>query len=173
MPWIFGREVVAVNWLSPSPATSTLQDPQIVILELDGGALIFDKLFVKCGYGYEIRCEIVGKSGTIELAPNAQVAVRSDLKISHDVPPDFRRRFAEAYRRDLQTWIDAISRWHSGSIESEIGPVDGPDVWDGYRVAVISQAVLASMSKGGPSAVESISMPELYRRCRAAGSDAG
>ena len=86
-----------MNWLSPTPATAgTLCDPQVVILELEGGALVFDELFVKSAYGYEIRCEVVGKTGTIELAPTARVVARSDLKVSQDFPPDWRGRFAEA-----------------------------------------------------------------------------
>ena len=32
-------------------------------------------LFMKSGYGYEIRCEVVGKRGTIELAPTARVVI--------------------------------------------------------------------------------------------------
>jgi myo-inositol 2-dehydrogenase/D-chiro-inositol 1-dehydrogenase len=167
MPWIFGRGVIRVNWMSPTAsAAGALRDPQVVILELEGGALIFVELFVTSGYGYEIKCEIVGAKGTIELAPTARVVVRSDLKVSQDFPPDWRGRFAEAYRRELQSWVNAISRWRSGTVESEAGPVDGPDAWDGYRTAVISQAVLASMSQGGPAPVESISLPEFYRRCR-------
>ena len=59
MPWVFGRDVIRVNWFSPAPLTTgSLCDPEVVILELEGGALIFDELFVKSGYGYEIRCEI-------------------------------------------------------------------------------------------------------------------
>jgi myo-inositol 2-dehydrogenase/D-chiro-inositol 1-dehydrogenase len=172
MPWVFDREVAAVNWLSPTPASAALRDPQVVILELEGGALVFDELFVKSRYGYEIRCEIVGESGTVELAPTARVAVRSDLKVSRDVPPDFRGRFAEAYRHELQAWVDAISRWRSVNADGYIGPVDGPDAWDGYRVAVISQAVLASMSKNARSVVDFVPMPDLYRQCRAAGTSA-
>jgi myo-inositol 2-dehydrogenase/D-chiro-inositol 1-dehydrogenase len=154
--------------MSPiAPAAGVLRDPQVVILELEGGALVFVELFVTAGYGYEIKCEIVGEKGTIELAPTARVIVRSDLKVSQNFPPDWRGRFAEAYRRELQTWVDAISRWRSGTMESDVGPVDGPDAWDGYRAAVVSQAVLASMSQGDPVPVESMSLPEFYRRCRA------
>ena len=86
--------------MSPIPSNpGVLRDPQVVILELEGGALIFLELFVKSGYGYEIRCEIVGEKGTVELAPTARTLVRSGLKISQDFPPDWRGRFAEAYRR--------------------------------------------------------------------------
>jgi hypothetical protein len=39
-----------VNWFSPTPLTTgSLCDPQMVILELEGGVLIFDELFVKSG----------------------------------------------------------------------------------------------------------------------------
>jgi myo-inositol 2-dehydrogenase/D-chiro-inositol 1-dehydrogenase len=163
-----------VNWLSPTPATAgSLRDPQVVILELEGGVLVFDELFVTSGYGYEIRCEVVGKSGTIELAPIARVVARSGLKVSQDFPFDWRGRFAEAYRRELQTWVNAISRWRSGNVESALGPVDGPDAWDGYRTAVVAQTVLVSMSRGGPAAVESMALPQLYRRCRDISTNSG
>ena len=168
MPWVFGRDVIRVIWLSPTSATTGLLcDPQVVILELESGALIFDELFVRSGYGYEIRCEVVGKAGTIELAPTARVVARSGLKVSQDFPADWRGRFADAYRRELQTWVNAILRWRSGKVENGLGPVEGPDAWDGYRAAIVAQTVLVSMSRGGPATVESISLPELYRRCRA------
>jgi myo-inositol 2-dehydrogenase/D-chiro-inositol 1-dehydrogenase len=42
MPWIFRRAVVGVNWMSPiAPSAGVLRDPQMVILELEGGALVF------------------------------------------------------------------------------------------------------------------------------------
>jgi myo-inositol 2-dehydrogenase / D-chiro-inositol 1-dehydrogenase len=171
MPWVFGRDVLRVNWFSPIPLTAgSLCDPQVVVLELEGGALIFDELFVKSGYGYEIRCEVVGRTGTIELAPTARVVARSGLKVSEDFPPDWRGRFAEAYRRELQTWVNAISRWRSGNAESAVGPVDGPDAWDGYRAAIVAQTVLISMSQGGPAVVESMVSPELYRLSRSGAS---
>src|SRR4029077_21157778 len=144
-----------------------LRDPQVVILELEGSALVFVELFVTAGYGYEIKCEIVGEKGTIELAPTSRVVVRSDLKVSQNFPSDWRGRFAEAYRRELQTWVNAISRWRLGNVESAVGPVDGPDAWDGYRAAIVAQTVLVSMSQGGPAAVESMVLPQLYRSCRA------
>src|SRR5258708_14656188 len=55
MPWVFGREVVSVNWLSPVPnAPGVRRDPQVAILELEAVALIFIKLFIDPNDGYEI-----------------------------------------------------------------------------------------------------------------------
>ena len=167
----FGRDVTRVNWFSPAPLTTgSLFDPPSGNFGARGGALIFDELFVKSGYGYEIRCEVVGRTGTLELAPTARAVVRSGLKVSQDFPPDWRGRFAEAYRRELQTWVNAISRWRLGNVESAVGPVDGPDAWDGYRAAIVARTVLVSMSQGGPAAVESMVLPQLYRSCRSGAS---
>jgi myo-inositol 2-dehydrogenase / D-chiro-inositol 1-dehydrogenase len=167
MPWVFGRDISRVTWLSPTPMPpAPLRDPQIVIMELEGGALVFDELFMQSGYGYEIRCEVVGTAGTIELAPTARVVTRSRLKVSRDFPPDWRGRFADAYRRELQTWVDAVNRWLSGDAAKEVGPVNGPDAWDGYRAALVAQTVLLSMAQGVPVAVEPIAVPELYKPYR-------
>jgi predicted dehydrogenase len=151
MPWIFGQDIIRVTWLSPRQTPlASLRDPQVVIMELEGGALVFDEIFMRSGYGYEIRCEVVGTAGTIELAPTARVVTRSRWKVSRDFPPDWRGRFADAYRRELQTWVDAVIRWRAGDVESTAGPVDGPDAWDGYRAALVAQTVLLSMAQGTP-----------------------
>jgi myo-inositol 2-dehydrogenase/D-chiro-inositol 1-dehydrogenase len=167
MPWVFGRDIIRVTWLSPrqTPLPS-LRDPQVVIMELESGALVFDELFMRAGYGYEIRCEVVGTAGTIELAQNARVVTRSQLKVSGDFPPDWRGRFADAYRRELQTWVDAVTRWRSGDVKNNTGPVDGPDAWDGYRAALVAQTVLLSMAQGAPAVVAAIAVPELYKPYR-------
>jgi hypothetical protein len=34
-----------------------------------------------------------------------------------------------------------------GKVENGLGPVDGPDAWDGYRAAIVAQTVLVSMSR--------------------------
>ena len=140
-------------------------------MELEGGALVFDELFMRSGYGYEIRCEVVGTAGTIELAPTSRVVTRSRLKVSRDFPPDWRGRFADAYRRELQTWVDAVTRWRSGEVESTVGPVDGPDAWDGYRAALVAQTVLLSMARDTPIPVQPMAVPELYKPYRSSSTN--
>ena len=172
MPWVFGRDIIQVTWLSPRQTPpASLRDPQVVIMELEGGALVFDEIFMRSGYGYEIRCEVVGTAGTIELAPTSRVLTRSGLKVSRDFPPDWRGRFADAYRRELQTWVDAVTRWRSGDVENTVGPVDGPDAWDGYRAALVAQTVLLSMAQGTPIPVEPMAVPELYKPYRRASTN--
>ena len=59
--------------------------------------------------------------------------------------------------------------WATSKVPS--GPVDGPDVWDGYRAAIVAQTVLVSMFQGGPAEVESMVLPQLYRSCRSGVSE--
>jgi myo-inositol 2-dehydrogenase / D-chiro-inositol 1-dehydrogenase len=174
MPWVFGRDIIRVTWLSPRQTPpAPLRDPQVVIMELEGGALVFDEIFMRSGYGYEIRCEVLGTAGTIELAPTSRVVTRSRLKVSGDFPADWRGRFADAYRRELQTWVDAVTRWRSGDVKNDVGPVDGPDAWDGYRAALVAQTVLLSMAQGAPAIVEAMTVPELYKPHRGPSTKSG
>ena len=50
MPWVFGRDIIEVTWLSPRQTPpASLRDPQVVIMELEGGALVFDEIFMRSG----------------------------------------------------------------------------------------------------------------------------
>jgi myo-inositol 2-dehydrogenase / D-chiro-inositol 1-dehydrogenase len=161
---LFGREVVGVNWSSPIPfASRSLPDPQVMVLELAGGPLVILEVTM-ISYGYEIRCEIVGQKGAIELARNARTARRTRLQVSEELPEDFRVRFADAYRIELQSWVDAIHRWRSDPLAGE--PISGADGWDGYRAAVVTEAVIASMNHRQKTAVNYLPLPNLYRACR-------
>ena len=79
---------------------------------------------------------------------------------------DWRPRFAEAYRRELQSWVNAILAWRSADLKSVSDPVNGPDAWDGYRAAVIAETLVAAMSSGGPVRVKSLSISRLYQQVR-------
>jgi myo-inositol 2-dehydrogenase/D-chiro-inositol 1-dehydrogenase len=88
--------------------------------------LVDVEVFVNAGYGYDIRCELVGEDGTASL-PRA-------------VAPGFVERFADAYRLELQQWVDALA---SG------GPT-GPSAWDGYAASAVADACLDSLAGGRP-----------------------
>ena len=58
-----------------------------MLLETASGVLIDVEVFVNARYGYDIRCELVGETGT--------------LRLDEQIAPDFRERFGVAYRREL------------------------------------------------------------------------
>ena len=66
--WLFGAEIAAVTVVPVrrSPlAAEDLRDPQVVVLELTGGEVVTVESFVNCRYGYDVRCEVVGSTGTV------------------------------------------------------------------------------------------------------------
>jgi myo-inositol 2-dehydrogenase/D-chiro-inositol 1-dehydrogenase len=139
--WLTGEEIVGVRVLSPrvtSRARDGVRDPQVLILETESGVLVDVEVFANAGYGYDIRCELVGETGTRALAPA--------------VTPGFLERFADAYLAELTDWVDALSN----------GGPRGPTAWDGYAASAVADACLESLADGRPVAVELASRPALY-----------
>src|SRR5260370_32063202 len=76
--WLLDSEVAATQVLRPrrsSRAAEHLQDPLVLLLEMSNGTLVVIEALVNCGYGYDIRGEIVGETGTVELAESSNVIV--------------------------------------------------------------------------------------------------
>jgi myo-inositol 2-dehydrogenase / D-chiro-inositol 1-dehydrogenase len=139
--WLTGEEIVSTRVLSPRMtrrARHGVRDPQILILETEGGVLVDVEVFANAGYGYDIRCELVGEEGTVSL--------------ESEVTPGFLERFADAYLAELTDWVDAVA---------DGGP-RGPSAWDGYAAAAVADACLESLASGREVAVELATRPPLY-----------
>ena len=153
--WLLGQEVVAATVYKARPsslAPEGLEDPQMVLLETAEGVLVDVESFVTCQYGYDIRYELVGESGTVLLGEQPGVQVRAEGRHEGPIPADFRERFAGAYQRELQEWVSGVRD----------GRVVGPSAWDGYATQAVAEAGVESQTKGGRVAVELAERPALY-----------
>ena len=153
--WLLGQEVVASTVFKARPsslAPEGLQDPQMVLLETAEGVLVDVESFVTCQYGYDIRYELVGESGTVSLGEQPGVQVRAEGGHHGPVPADFRERFAAAYQLELQAWVAGVLQ----------GQVTGPSAWDGYATQAVAEAGVESQAKGGRVPVELVERPALY-----------
>jgi myo-inositol 2-dehydrogenase / D-chiro-inositol 1-dehydrogenase len=153
--WLLGQEIVAATVLKARPsslAPEGLQDPQMVLLETAEGVLVDVESFVTCQYGYDIRYELVGESGTVSLGEQPGVQVRAEGGHHGPVPADFRERFAAAYQLELQAWVAGVLQ----------GQVTGPSAWDGYATQAVAEAGVESQAKGGRVPVELVERPALY-----------
>jgi myo-inositol 2-dehydrogenase/D-chiro-inositol 1-dehydrogenase len=138
--WLLGEEIVRATVLAPRASARTkpgLQDPQLVVFETESGRIVDVEAFMSSGYGYEIRCEVVGETGTLELAASALVTSRSTGR-GAAVDADFRTRFATAYLQELQTWVAAG------------GMATGAGARDGYAALVVAEAAVESLRTGAP-----------------------
>jgi myo-inositol 2-dehydrogenase/D-chiro-inositol 1-dehydrogenase len=154
--WLLDDEVVAATVHSPrrSRAAGSTQDPQFLILECGSGVLVDVEVFVNARYGYDVRCELVGEDGTVSLDAPPATVLRRDAVAGRGLPGDWRPRFAEAYRRELQDWVDGIRTDKSAR---------GASAWDGYAATAIAQTCVAALESGVRQRVELGPKPALYR----------
>ncbi|WP_405727373.1 Gfo/Idh/MocA family oxidoreductase [Streptomyces sp. NBC_00028] len=153
--WLLGQEITAVTVLRPRPsanAPDALQDPQFVVFETDGGAVVDVEIFVNCGFGYQVQAEVVCERGTARIGDGHAMVTNMAGRWGGTIAQDFTDRFADAYDRELQAWADATRR----------DEVTGPSVWDGYAAAAVCEAGVRSLTDGGRVEVELVDRPEPY-----------
>lgn len=151
--WLLDQEVVRVTVVTPrASALGGMKDPQILILHMADGSVVDAEIFVNAQYGYDVRGEVVCERGTVSLTPPNDVALRHAASEGFAHPADWRPRFADAYRQELQAWIAMING----------GPPAGASAWDGYAATAVAEAGLRSLANGMPADVSLEPRPALY-----------
>jgi myo-inositol 2-dehydrogenase / D-chiro-inositol 1-dehydrogenase len=148
--WLLNDDYVSAQVILPrntSFADKGLQDPHMVLLETKQGIRIDTEIFVNCQYGYDIQCQVVGEMGIANLPEPSSVLMRSEAKLSTDILTDWKDRFIDSYDVELQEWINSTVK----------GEMHGPSAWDGYVVAVTSDACVKAKHTGQ---IVPISLPE-------------
>jgi myo-inositol 2-dehydrogenase/D-chiro-inositol 1-dehydrogenase len=154
--WLLGEELVGIRVMAAKPNSlgGELSDPLLMILETTSGVLVNVETSVNIRYGYDIRGEVVGETGTVALADRGHVVLRSQSSVGVGVPVDWRERFVAAYDTEIQEWI------HGAAAD---GPATGPSSWDGYAAAAVTDAGVAALHSGDRVEISLIDKPALYR----------
>jgi myo-inositol 2-dehydrogenase/D-chiro-inositol 1-dehydrogenase len=153
--WLLDQEITTVTVMKPRPSSNApegLEDPQFVIFETDGGALVDVEMSVNCQFGYQVQAEAVCENGTARIGDGHGMLVNSAGQWGGSIAPDFVARFEDAYDREVQAWVDATRR----------GEVTGPSCWDGYAAAAVCEAGVRAQAEGGRITVELVERPSLY-----------
>lgn len=153
--WLLGEELTAIRVLAAKPNSlgGDLQDPLLMIVETESGVLVNVETSVNIRYGYDIRGEVVGESGTAALADRGPVVVRSAHRVGVAVPEDWRERFIDAYDVEFREWIRAVSAGEGAT---------GPSAWDGYAAQAVCDAGVAALYSGDRVVIELGDKPALY-----------
>jgi myo-inositol 2-dehydrogenase / D-chiro-inositol 1-dehydrogenase len=133
--WLLGEEIAAATVVAGRPtrrAPSGVRDPQVVLLETGSGVLVDVESFLRAQYGYDVRCEVVGETGTLALPVPAVTA------------KGFEDRFAQAYGDELGAWVSAV----------QDGASAGPGAWDGYAASAVTEACVRSAQTGRRTEVQ-------------------
>jgi myo-inositol 2-dehydrogenase/D-chiro-inositol 1-dehydrogenase len=127
--WLLGEEIAAVTVVagrSTRNAPGAVRDPQLVLLQTASGVIVDVESFLRARYGYDVRCEVVGESGTLA------------LPVAASIPRGFEERFAQAYRDELRAWVSAVRD----------GVPAGASAWDGYAASAVTEACVRSAQTG-------------------------
>ncbi|WP_320773934.1 Gfo/Idh/MocA family oxidoreductase [Streptomyces sp. CRN 30] len=157
--WLLGQEPVAVTVHRPRPSSGApegLLDPQFVLFETDGGALVDVEVFVNCGFGYQVRCEAVCEAGSARIGDEHTMVVTAAGGAREEVARDYLVRFADAYDREVRAWVAAVRG----------GRVTGPSAWDGYAASAVAEAGVRALETGARTAVALAPRPDLYAPAR-------
>jgi myo-inositol 2-dehydrogenase/D-chiro-inositol 1-dehydrogenase len=154
--WLFDEEIEAVSVMAPrhnSNSKTELLDPLFVLLEMQSGIIADVEVSANISYGYDIRGEVVGESGTVSLADTSDVVVKRQLQHGGRVPADWRERFIRAYDTEFQEWIDNVAAGRAPT---------GPTSWDGYAATAVADAALEAMRTGNRTTVTLQDRPKFY-----------
>lgn len=153
--WLLDDEVVEVRVVGVGGRTGVEEwlDPQFFTFRTAGGVIVDTEVFLRSGYGYEIGCDVVGRKGVARLTNDLPVAVSLDFQQSGTREKDFTVRFADSYRRELSAWAEDAVR----------GVVTGPNAWDGYAAAAVTDSCIESLRTGTTVAVTLRPRPALYK----------
>jgi myo-inositol 2-dehydrogenase/D-chiro-inositol 1-dehydrogenase len=153
--WLLGGRVVQVfSSYVPIPGAGP-ESCRFFLTQLTfaDGSLATIEVNADSGYGYEVGVEVVCERGSVASDGLTATHIRQPRRKSQPVAGDWLERFEQAYRQEVQSWVQAVLR----------GTPEGPSTWDGYMSMVIATACVESARSGQPVAVPNIETPALYR----------
>jgi predicted dehydrogenase len=131
-------------------------DSGVVNLQFAGGAIGNVESFLDAQYGYDIRTEIVGTKGTIQVGRLQQtpLVLMTRGGSTHDLTTHWLSRFAGAYQAELTDFVRAV---RTGSKPRVSGH-------DGRQSLAIAIAAVQSQRDRRPIAVPALSVSTESRR---------
>ncbi|WP_078856527.1 Gfo/Idh/MocA family protein [Streptomyces sp. NBRC 109706] len=139
--WLLGQEITAVQVFRPTaqlPGRTGIPDPQLVILETDGGVVVDVEILANGGFGYQVATEAVCERGTARIGEPQGLTTSTAGRWGGEITQDYLVRFADAYDREVRAWVAATRR----------GETTGASSWDGYAVAAICAAGVEAQRTG-------------------------
>jgi myo-inositol 2-dehydrogenase / D-chiro-inositol 1-dehydrogenase len=145
--WLTGSEMVSAH-VAAAPGG----DPLMITMRTDRDEIVSTEVFMNAAYGYHVHAELVGRSGTVALAPPSITLRNSDGAGGLSYPENWVPRFADAYRRQLVEWVGAV----------KTGTSVGASAWDGYVASAIAEQIAAGLAEAHEETLKYAPRPPLY-----------
>jgi len=144
------KRVYAIGGTLAYPEMKSVGDIDNAVIDLvfQNGAVGVVQLSRNAVYGYDIRGEIWGTKGSIQIGYYRQTPILmfTSAGVTHDAVPYFMERFENAYLAQIQDFAEHLQKGLSPSITGE----------DALAALRISLAANRSMSEGRPVDVEEL-----------------
>lgn len=113
-------------------------DNAVINLTFESGALGVVELSRNAVFGYDIRAEIWGTKGSLQIGywRETPILVMTSEGITHDVVPHFMQRFERAYLAQIQDFVDNV-------LEGRAPRVTGSDAVAALRISLAANRSLA------------------------------
>jgi myo-inositol 2-dehydrogenase/D-chiro-inositol 1-dehydrogenase len=146
--WMLGEEPVEVfahgaNLVDPAIGAAGDIDSAMVLLKTASGRMAHINNSRRATYGYDQRVEVFGSKGRLIAGNHTPTTVElADEHAVHGEKPlhFFLERYAEAYRRELNAFLDAVGNGTPMPVGAE----------DGRLALVLADAALRSLQEGRP-----------------------
>lgn len=147
----------SISVFQPSGADTTKTGaPVFMVLETTSGQLVNIEINNNASYGYDVRGELVGEQGSVFLSAPVNSRLNLGLQAFERYAPDWRPRFAEAYRLQNKAWLKFV--------ETGVMSPIAANAWDGYCASVVATAGVRSLQAGQKVQLEQATQPSLYQR---------
>jgi scyllo-inositol 2-dehydrogenase (NAD+) len=121
-------------------------DQALTFVRFAGGAIGDIEGSRNAGYGYDIRAEVVGSEGTMQIGSLNHNSVRllNHSGATHDIVPGFLERFASAYLLEMTEFVERVCN----------GTPPPVTVEDGWRAVAVGLAATQSFDEQRAIAVD-------------------
>jgi myo-inositol 2-dehydrogenase/D-chiro-inositol 1-dehydrogenase len=152
---VLGTEYAAIAAFQPKRSDARVA-PVVMVLETNDGQMVTIEINNNAAYGYDVRGELVGEIGSIQMVAPGYSRVDAALTQSAAYDADWRGRYAEAYRRQNRDFLHFVTTGEFPAIAS--------DCWDGLAAANVAAAGVRALTEGRRVAVELEARPAFYAR---------
>ena len=154
--WLMQDEYESAQVFVPKQTKNThigLKDPQLFMLRFKSGRIATMEMFMNCGFGFDINCQIVCENGVMDLPAPSYPTYRQNGGLTVPIEQNWKHRFVEAYDDEIQDWINSTLR----------GEVNGPNAWDGYVTNVVMETLTAAQLSGEAEPIVTGDIPDFYK----------
>jgi inositol 2-dehydrogenase len=153
--WLVGSEVTRVSAEGALRVCEKIRalgdiDNAVVNMRFENDSLGNIETSRHAFYGYDVRSEVLGSKGGLHIGMlryTPVLVMTREGGVQHDVVPYFLERFGEAYRREIQHFVDSIRAGKAPSITGRDGL---------YAIEIGAAATYSAKVGGPPVTIESV-----------------